>query len=184
MQLQFPAFAFATALLTVTGAQTPAQQRTGNLELRLQPERVERGVPQAFSFLLVNKTHHDVRVPMPAVDCEDSFDGDVELRRRFTPFKPGSPDEGRGCASDTEDWPPIMDRIKEWKTVHAGDALILAADREHLFYDDSRPGRYEFWALYSPPAIDPADQRKLQDSGIDVPHEKLRTRRVSFLKEE
>lgn len=172
----------ATALLT-TGAQTRAQQRIGHLEFRLQPERVERGVPQAFSFLLVNETDHDVRLPIPTVQCEDSFDGHIEIRLRFTPLNPRSPDEGRGCAHDREDWPPIMDRIKEWKTVHAGDALVLRADREHLFYDDSQPGTYEFWAVYSPPSIDAADQRKLQDSGVDFSHERLRTLRVAFLKE-
>jgi hypothetical protein len=186
-RLPFSVLALATASFTVTGAQTPTQprqQRIGNLELRLQPERVERGVPRAFSFLLVNKTDHDVRVPIPTVDCEDSFDGDIELRLRFTPLKPGPLDEGRGCAHDREDWPPVMNRIKEWKIVHAGDALVLQADREHLFYDDSKPGTYEFWAVYSPPSIDPADQQKLQRSGIDFPQEKLRTRRLSFLRAE
>jgi hypothetical protein len=183
-RLPFPVLALATASLAVTGAQSPAQQRIGNLELRLQPEQVERGVPRAFGFLLVNKTDHDVRVPIPRVDCEDSFDGHIELRLRFTPLEPGPLDEGRGCAHDREDWPPVMDRIKEWKIVRAGDALIIRADREHLFYDGSKPGTYEFWAVYSPPSIDPADQQKLHQSGIDFPHEKLRTRRLSFLRAE
>ena len=181
--LQLPPLAFAAAVLTVAGAQTPSQQRIGNLELHLRPERVERGVPQAFSFLLVNTTDHDVRVPMPTVQCEDSFDGDIELRLLFTPLIPGVPDEGRGCAQDQENWPPIMDRIREWTIVRSGDALIVSADREHLFYGDSQSGTYEFWAVYSPPSIDSVDQRKLQESGIDFPQGKLRTRRVSFLKE-
>jgi hypothetical protein len=68
--------------------------------------------------------------------------------------------------------------------VHSADALIVQVDRERLFYESSRSGSYEFWAVYSPPSIDSADQRLLQESGIDFPHEKLRTRRVSFLKEE
>jgi hypothetical protein len=157
-RLQSPVLALGALLLTVTGAQTPPQ-RMGNLEFHLQPERVERGVPQRFTFLLVNKTNHDVRVPIPTVECEDSFNGHIELRLRFTPLKPGSPDEGRGCADDREDWP-------------------------HLFYDGSQSGTYEFWAVYSPPSVDSADQRTLQKSGIDFPHEKLRTRRVFFLKEE
>jgi hypothetical protein len=176
------ALLLADAPLTTTVAQTPTRQRMGNLELRLQPERVERGVPQAFSFLLVNKTDHDVRVPIPTIECADSLNGDIELRLRFTPLKPGPPDEGRGCAHDRGDWPPIMERITDWKTVHSGDALVLHADREHLFYDDSRLGTFEFWAVYSPPSTDAADQRKLEESAIDFPHDKLRTRRVSFLK--
>jgi hypothetical protein len=183
-KLQLAGLALATALLTVTGAQTPDRQSTHNLEFRLQPLRMEEGVPQAFDFRLVNKTDHDVRVPIPTVDCEDSFSGDILMRIHFTPLKPEPSDEGQGCAHDREQWPPIMDRITDWKIVHPGDALTLTADHEHLFYDGGRPGTYEFWAIYSPPSIDPSERKTLQESGIDFPHEKLRTYHLTFLKKE
>lgn len=182
-KLQFPGLALAAFLIAGTGAQAP-DQSTHNLEFRLQPERLEQGVPQAFDFLLVNKTDHDVSVPIPRVECEDSYSGDILLRLHFTPLKPGPPDEGGGCANDRVHWPPIMDRITDWKVVHPGEALTLTADHEHLFYDGSKPGTYEFWAIYSPPSIDPSERKKLQESGIDFPHEKLRTYHLTFLKKE
>ena len=183
-KLQLLGLALVTALLTVTGAQTPDRQSTHNLEFRLQPERMEGGVPQAFDFLLVNKTDHDVRVPVPIIDCEDSFSGDVLLRLHFAPLKREPSDEGQGCADDREEWPPIMNRIADWKIVHPGAALTLTADHEHLFYDGSKPGTYEFWAIYSPPSINSSERKKLQESGIDFPHEKLRTYHLTFLKKE
>jgi hypothetical protein len=85
---QLPRFALATVLLVVIGAQMPGQQKTDNLEFRLQPEAVEGGVPQAFSFLLVNTIGHDIRVPMPTDECEDSFSSAIWLRLYFKPLKP------------------------------------------------------------------------------------------------
>jgi hypothetical protein len=51
--------------------------------------------------------------------------------------------------------------------LHSEEAFTLDADQEHLFYDGSKPGAYEFWAVYAPPRIDPTDQKKLEESGID-----------------
>lgn len=177
---QLPRFALATVFVVFMGAQMTGQQKTGNLDFRLRPEAVEGGVPQAFSFLLVNTTDHDVRVPMPTVECEDSFSGAIYFRVNFKPLKPEPPGEGRGCAFDNELWPPILDRIKEWKLLHSGEALTLNADQEHLSYDGSKPGTYEFWAVYAPPNIDPSDQKKLRESGIDFPRERLVTQHLTF----
>jgi hypothetical protein len=175
----------AAALLTSVGAQIQDRQETGNLEFLLEPEAVEHGMPQAFNFVLVNKTNHDVSVPLPTVDCQDSFDGTVWLRVDFTPLEPGPPGEGRGCVLDNFSPPTvIMDRIQAWRVLHSGDTLKLTADHTRLFYDDQQPGRYEFWATYTPPLITPRDQRLLQESGKDFPHARLRTRHVIFVKEQ
>jgi hypothetical protein len=181
-KLQVSGLVLATALLTAAGSQRPNPAAAGNLELQLKPERLEQGVPQAFTFLIVNKTDHDVRIPVPTIQCEDSFDGDILLRVRFTPLKPEPADGLPGCAHDNELWPPIMDRIQDWKTLHSGDTLTLNADREHLFYEAGNPGKYEFWALYSPPSIDPSDQKRLEESRIDFPRGKLRTAPVTFVR--
>jgi hypothetical protein len=140
-KLQVSGLVLAMTVLTITGAQVP-DQAAGHLELQIQPENFEQGVPQAFTFLIVNKTNHDVRIPVPTIQCEDSFNGDILLRLRFTPLKP-EPAEGHACALDNEIWPPILDRIQEWKIVPSGDTLKLNADREHLFYDASKPGNLE-----------------------------------------
>lgn len=117
--LELAAAALATTLLAVASAQAPGAQQSGNLELRLHPDAVERRVPQGFTFLLVNRTDHDVWVPMPAVGCSDGFNGTISLRLVFTPLKPGQLGVGGRCACDTFDWPPIMDRIKSWRILHA-----------------------------------------------------------------
>ncbi len=121
-------------------------------------------------------------MPTPTIECEDSFSGAIQLRRYFRPLKPEPPDEGRGCAFDNELWPPILERIKEWKVLRSGEALTLKADRELLFYDGSKPGGYEFWAIYSPPNIEPSDQKKLEESGVDFPRERLTTQHLTFSK--
>jgi hypothetical protein len=126
-KLQVSGLVLATALLRVTGAQKPDAPGSGALELRIHPDRVEQGVPQGFTVVLVNKTNHDLRVPIPTIQCEDSFNGDILLRLRFRPLK-AQPAEGQqGCANDNEIWPPILERIQNWKIVHSGDTLTVNA---------------------------------------------------------
>jgi hypothetical protein len=191
-------FLLSAIWLAAASAQTPGQPPNGNLEFRILPEAVVRGMPQAFSFLLVNRTDHDVRVPVPAFKCSTAFVGSISLNVRFTPKVPSSgPSSGSGCAGDRMDWPPITERIMEWQVVPSGYALILKVDpknivwkiassvdissrnaaQEHAvqpgmrsyWYDDSQPGSYEFWATYSPPSISRSDQTKLEELGIDFP---------------
>lgn len=160
-----------------------AASTTDNLELRLQPESMDSGVPQAFTFSLVNRSDHEVRVPVPAVECEDSFDGSLWLRLDFTPLNPGTGSGGRGCAGDTMNWPPILERVGKWAILHSGESLSWSVRRERLYYEDKEPGIYEFWAEYSPPSISPADRERLQQAGIDFPQGKLTTNHVAFRKE-
>jgi hypothetical protein len=51
-----------------------------------------------------------------------------------------------------------------------------------LHYDDMGPGKYEFWAEYSPPAITPDDQKALKEAGIDFPSEPLKTMHLVYYK--
>jgi hypothetical protein len=173
--------ALATALLALVSVQTSDQKTSGNLELRLQPEAMDRGVPQEFSFLPVNHTDHDVRLPLPAIECSDSYNGEIRLHLVFTPLK-GGPVGGGGCAADRMDWPPIMERVREWRIVHPGETLTLKARHGQLHYDGQQPGRYEFWATYSPPSILPSDQEKLHAAGIDFARESLTTNHLTFIR--
>src|ERR1700749_2864272 len=89
---------FVISSLNFGAAQAPSAKSTGNLELRLQPEDLVHGLPQTFTFLLVNVSDHDVRVPVaPIVDCRSELYGEIELRWRFIgPFGEGI---SRGCPS-------------------------------------------------------------------------------------
>jgi hypothetical protein len=154
-----------------------------SFELQLRPDSIVDGVPQGFTFSLVNTSSHDVRVPTPAIECEDSCNGAISLRLDFTAFGDGVEFGGFGCASDTMATPPILDRAKTWTPLHAGQELSWSATWERLHYNSRVPGIYEFWAEYSPPAIDPPDREKLRAAGIDFPQVKLASGHIAFRKE-
>jgi hypothetical protein len=154
-----------------------------SFELQLRPDSITDGMPQGFIFSLLNTSSHDVWVPTPAIECEDSFDGAMWLRLDFTAFGAAEIGGGRGCAIDTMAEPPILDRAKTWILLHAGQRLSWSASRDRLRYDTGQPGIYEFWAEYSPPAIDPADREKLRAAGIDFPQVKLASGHIAFRKE-
>src|SRR5215467_11981310 len=116
---RLPLLVAGIALAMITGAQSP-KPTASPLELQLQPESLQGEVPAAFTFVLVNKSDHEVRVPTPAVQCEDSFDGSVELRLDFKPLAPGPGIEGHGCAGDTMAWPAILERVKSWRVLKPG----------------------------------------------------------------
>jgi hypothetical protein len=154
-----------------------------SFELQLKPDSIVDGVPQGFTFSLLNTSGHDVRVPVPAIECEDSFSGALWLRLDFTAFGDAEIREGGGCAGDTMGKPPILERAKTWTLLHPGQSVSWSAARERLQYDSKQSGIYEFWAEYSPPAIDPADREKLRAAGIDYPQVKLASGHIAFRKE-
>lgn len=156
---------------------------SNSLELRLQPEALWDGVSQAFTFWLINRSEHDVRIPMPLVDC-GSYDGAVWLRMNFKLLTQGSPGVGHGCiACALAKGPGILDRVSKWKVLHPGGSLTLHADAGELFLDESTPGSYEIWAEYQPPSMTRADAQALSHAGIDVPLRTLASPHVMFQKQ-
>jgi hypothetical protein len=156
--------------------------RGSNLQLRLEARDVPAGVPEKFVFVLVNRGRHDVVVPKPTVECADLFNGTVRIQLDFTPLHPSPESEGmgRGCPTGRSDWPPILDRIKGWKTPRPGESLSIDATQQDLLVDGRAPGRYEFRARYKPPEISPYDQDILRKTGIDFPHGPLTSERLVF----
>ncbi|HEX4166541.1 MAG TPA: hypothetical protein VHZ55_13825 [Bryobacteraceae bacterium] len=138
-------------------------------------------MPNGFNFSIVNATDHDVKLPSPTVECSDSFDGYVMLYLKYIPSDGLGPMDGGGCARDRfGKWPSILERIKTWQTLGAGEALILKGKREQFFYSDQRPGKYEFWASYTPPYVQDLDKQLLFGSGIDFPTSTVVSSRLSF----
>ncbi len=154
-----------------------------SFELQLSPDSIVEGVPQGFTFSLLNTSDHDVRVPVPAIECEDSFNGALWLRLDFTAFGGAEINADRGCASDTMANPPILERAKTWTLLHPGQKLSWSATSKRLDYNTRVPGIYEFWAEYSPPSIDAADREKLRTAGTDYPQVKLASGHIAFRKE-
>ena len=154
--------------------------KSDNLELRLVPGEMQAGVPQAFTFVLVNISDHDVRVPStPSFDCFDNYDGTLWLRLKFTPLIPGPLGHIFGCGGTRVNWPPVMDRVKKWKVLHAGESFSISANKD---FDDKQAGTYEFWVNYRPPALLDGDEATLRKAGIDYPHEELSSAHVVFVK--
>jgi hypothetical protein len=157
---------------TVCLSQPSTQQTKGDLELRTHEEDQHSGFPEAFSFLLVNTSTHDVLLPAPSIECEDpTGDGSLRLHVEFTPLDPHQARSGSGCSNERMDHRPIFDRIKSWKTLHPGESLSLTASRERLLYRNDGPGKYEFWAYYFPPAMEPDERQALLAKGIKFPQE-------------
>jgi len=151
------------------------------LELRLQPGELTHGIPDSFTFEIINVSEHDVRVPKPIVNCAGQYTGFIWLRLMFKPSNSAkSVGPGFGCAADTMNWPPILQRAQEWQVLHPGESVSQTIPREKLHYEGSEAGTYEVWADYTPPAVEPDDQKRLRKAGIDFPSTPLSTAHLIF----
>jgi hypothetical protein len=142
------------------------------------------GVPQAFTFMLINISDHDVRIPSdPVVDCGSGlYTGSLWLALKFTPLVPGPHGNGTRCIADLGDRPTIMERIKSWKVVGPGESLSIEENKDRLPYKEKEAGTYEFWAVYTPAPLSNEEQAQLRQSGIDFPHDKLSSAHITFVK--
>ena len=152
------------------------------LKLILNASSLTDGMPDGFTFTLINSTDHDFKLPSPDLECSDSIDGTVVLRVEYITSHGGSEPTGTGgCAGDLYGgWPSIFERVKTWKTLGAGETLILKGKRDQLFYSDKKPGRYEFWAAYEPPYVEDVDQQLLFGSGFDFLTRSIVSSRLTF----
>lgn len=169
--------------VTAAFAQGSPDVTPANLELRLHAEDIQDGIPQAFTFVLVNKSDHSIRIPTPAIECEDPVnDGSLWLKVNFRPSRPDENGIGYGCTNDRTDKRTILDRVKTWKNLRPGESIVLNVARERLHYACKEPGTYEFLLHYFPPAMTPSDRKVLSQAGIDFPRSDLTAAPVTFIK--
>ncbi len=118
-----------------------AQQKDGNLELRLHPEPLKSGIPQAFTFTLTNRSDHELRLPSPSLPCSDGLVGSISLHIEFTPPSPG-PNGGisGGYAGDTLGWPVITQRINPGKSFFPANRSAYKAFASNSTMTTSNPG--------------------------------------------
>ena len=165
-----------------SSAQIAAAEKRLPLELRIEAEHAEKGVPAAFTVMLENRSDHDIRLPMPATDCASPFMGAIGVSFHFTPLRPDRLGQGHGCAGDTFDWPPILERVKNWKVLSPGDSLSIQQTASQIFCECNAPGKYEFWAGYTPPSLSEEDQAILREAGIEFPHQALESVHITYEK--
>jgi hypothetical protein len=170
-------FALSVSFALCGFAQTPIKVQPGNLELRLQPESVRSNIPQAFTVLIVNRSDHDMRIPMPSLECGDVAHGTVGLRLHVKPLHSGPIEPTQGCFKDFG-YQPILDRVKEWKVLRPEESVSLGTINDRVI----APGAYEYWAYYYPPGMPKADEDLLQKAGIDFPRNELESAHVKFVK--
>jgi hypothetical protein len=145
-------------------------EKPANIKLILQPEDVREGIPQSFTFVLLNITDHNLLVPAhPSIDSFDSYDGSFWLEIRFTPLTPQPPGMGWGSGGSKAQWPPVLERVKEWKTIGPGESFRITAAKDTLHLDGGKPGTYDLWARYVPPAMLPGDETTLLGAGVGFP---------------
>jgi hypothetical protein len=176
----------ALLVLIVICHPQPARSEAGhaNLQLRLQASAGKNQLPEVFTIELSNPSDHDVRLPLPAIQCEDSFNGSVVLGVRFRPLHPGDVGvDGGGCAGDRYGArPSILERVRDWKTLPGGETLTLKIDRTKAFLPSTgRPGTYTFRACYKPAAVNAVDRNLLSGSGIDFPGEPLCSAQITLV---
>jgi hypothetical protein len=142
-----------------------------------------QGLPQNFTFELMNSGTTDIRLPIPTLACGNDYRGSISIFVRFKATKPGlnQPPSGE-CVQDTSDYPPVLERIKTWKLLHAGERLSVSGDRSVFLYTDNLPGIYRLTATYTAPVLSANDRRQLRDAGIEFPHGKVVARRMKFVK--
>jgi hypothetical protein len=153
---------------------------TGNLELRLEPESVQKNIPKAFTVLIVNKSDHEVRLPMPSFESGDVRHGTVWLRLNFVPLKRGVLPELQAGGINDFLYQPISERVKGWKVLGPGESLNLETISGRILAQDA--GSYDYWAYYYPPGMTKGDEEVLQKAGIDYPKKELESAHVKFVK--
>jgi len=162
------------------------------LELVLQADAVKPNAPRTFSVLLVNRSDRAVHLPMPTKNCEDGYNGSVQVLHFFKPLRGNSPmPPGAGCALDRGGpWPPILERIQGsvalhepgWKVLNAGESLKLTDPGWIAFPNDAKAGVYEFWAAYAPPSVSGSDNAILAAEGLEIPGGELSSNHLVFVK--
>jgi hypothetical protein len=159
-----------------------AQHRVATLELRLSVQGTYKLFPQSFTVLLINTSSAPVKLPTPALSCTNSYNGSVQLQMKFQPLDEHSnlPGFGRGCGGGVYDAPRGSARIDAWKTLQPGESIKLSGAIHELFHDQGS-GTYDFWALYEPPELNPAERLILDRSHDDLPDHELTSNHEVFV---
>jgi hypothetical protein len=146
----------------------------GGMEIQLEPLAVQDGLPMRFAVLLVNISGHELRLPQPYLECADSISGFIFLRARYAPTDPSKHALGRGCVAD-ELRRPIAERVKNWKTLKAGESLRFEMNLTDAVPDAPGAGSYTIWADFTPAWVSAEDLQTLHRDGLDVLTEKIQT---------
>jgi hypothetical protein len=155
------------------------EEKLSDVELRITPGELIKGVPETISFVFVNIADHEVRIP-PVSPCIGQYSGTMKLRLDFSPVTPGTTGKGAGCGGAVSHPPGILEQAKSWKRLKPGESLTFSYKRADLFVFEEAPGAYEFWGEYQPPPLTTEQAAVLEHAGITFPCEPLRSTPLRF----
>jgi hypothetical protein len=179
--------AIVLPLLTAIAATLPAQDPVGTqiiakpkLELSILPGQLDRGLPKSFTFVFVNRSGHQLRMP-PPTQCIGG-NGTVMLRSQFKPLNTrGVPSGGAGgCGGGLSEKIQVLEWAKSWHSLDPGRSLSVNYSRRDLFNFQEEAGDYEFWGEYVPPKLTIEDISLLERAGIDFPRVTLTSGHLNF----
>lgn len=166
-------------------AQQPTSTRISHgsfpkVELRILPGQLDRGLPKSFTFVFVNKSRHQMRIPRPT-QCIGG-NGTVILRSKFKPLNTfGVPSGGGGgCGGGLTGRMQVLEWAKSWQSLNPGATLSVSYSRRDLFNFQEDAGHYEFWGEYMPPKLTIEDASVLERAGIRFPRGPLTSKHVRF----
>ncbi len=169
------------ALPHISSSQSRVDRKEIGLTLRIHAEELSAGVPESFSFTLLNEAATDIYVPNPSIACAGrGYEGSVSVILLFKPFNPQDGGLGGGCSEEDTPTSTIEERAKSWVLLHPGKSLTVKASMNQLNYLDSIAGVYRFKGLYQPPFISEKDASTLESLGIKYPQRRLETEPITF----
>jgi hypothetical protein len=179
-------------LFTILVAPVAAQAQTqgsdtvqhSELSVILEPEDIVGGMPQAFSFHLVNVGPKDLRIPEPSLDCSNATaNGSLWLNESWQPPVGNGLGKGSGICDFGGSGlpsPPITELARKWRLLKPGQSLYIRATRVQLHYEATKPGLYTFSAVYFPPLLGRQEVQLLNEAGIAVPRLKAASASVQY----
>jgi hypothetical protein len=169
-------------LLTLCSSSVSAQGRAKkppDVELRIAPGELVQGVPGSISFVFLNTSDHEVRIP-PVSPCVGRYSGTIKLRLEFSPATPPSPGKGGGCGAGLSHQPGILEQAKSWSKLKPDESFTVSYKRAELFVFEEAPGSYELWGEYFPPKLTAQELAVLEHADISFPCQTLRSAHLQF----
>jgi len=177
--------AVLTAVAETLSAQQPVSPRIAHgsfpkVELRLLPGQLDRGLPKSFTFVFVNRSGHQLRIPRPT-QCIGG-NGTVTLRSKFKPLNTSgvASGGGGGCGGGLAGKIQVLEWATSWESLNPGTSLSVSYSRRDLFNFQEDAGDYEFWGEYVPPKLTLEDISVLEKAGIRFPRVPLTSKHVQF----
>jgi len=154
-------------------------KKPSDVELRITPGELIKGVPRTIGFVFLNVADHEVRIP-PVSPCIGRYSGTIKLRLDFSSVTPQTTGKGAGCGGGVSHPPGILEQAKSWRRLKPGESFTVSYERAELFVFEEAPGAYELRGEFQPPQLTTEEIAVLDHAGISFPCQTLRSAHLQF----